>query len=153
MTPPEDWPQFLAMKEAEAHETYRLLMDSDNRWLVKWEDYRAATRTIAARLWERMQARERKKARRTVPLDSLLEEPAAPDDHVRDLANRDLIYQLIRTLTEQQALVVRLALENGLSHRDIAGLLGTSEKSSQSALRDAKKALRAQNPGTFPEFA
>ena len=156
MTSPSDEGQFVAMKLAEAWETYQELLPSepdDPDWTaaVPWHVYEHAVKRIARRLWARQQRRDQKRPDRT-SLETLRDEPADPRaDHVRALVLRDLTSDLLRTLTDHQRRVLELSAEHHLTYEAIAKLMDISPTAVKEALRRARACLNGKNPGTFAD--
>lgn len=82
--------------------------------------------TLLTRAKNRLDQRNKRTKRRNrmfVPLDSLLEEPAAPDNrHVLDATEQFLV--LLRGASTQQHAVMVAAVRLGLTRKEVANLLG-----------------------------
>ena len=84
----------------------------------------------------------RRQARSAVPLATLPEQPAPPEDpHAHD----DL-YDALAALPEKQRLSVAYHHLGGLPHREVAALLGGTEEAVRRAAADGIRALRDRLP-------
>lgn len=131
--------QYIAMKVAEAWETWSDLLPEDADPMTAgrdWLAYKHGTEKLAGRAWNRQDARQRKRDKRTRSLDSLHEEPAAEDDHVRDLGWSDLIAGLTAEIRE----VIHLRLF-GHTIDDVMSLTGLSRRTVTERICIAKMLL------------
>lgn len=85
--------------------------------------------------------RERKQASMTVPLDSLLDEPAVPD-HTEAVIALDAFHAMCRGLTEMQAQVVDAMVSMGMTRREVARQLGMTRRGVTRALQRAAETIR-----------
>ena len=78
----------------------------------------------------------------SIPMqDTAIADNVAPEDEVRELTREELD-KIIEKLPEGYGKVFRLAVLDGLSHKEIAALLGIAPHSSSSQLTHAKAMLR-----------
>ena len=107
---------------------------------ASFKSWIAAIALNEARSWHRKRARERQ-----VPLDAV-PEPEAPQRPVdraaseADLAERAL--EFVMTLPDQQRDAVVLRTTEGLSYREIAGMVGSSEGSVRVSYHHGMRKLR-----------
>ena len=106
-------------------------------------DARLSTWIYRIALREGLRQRAREAARRTAPLD---QEPAAPfvgDPAVRREEGEALVRALSRLSAEHRTVISLFAID-GLSHRQIAEILGVPEGTIWSRLHGARKRLAAE---------
>jgi RNA polymerase sigma-70 factor, ECF subfamily len=102
---------------------------------------------IAAR--EALRHRAREAARRSEPIDDEAAAPFAGDPAVRREESEALLRALDR-LSADHRMVLSLFAVDGLSHREIADILGVPEGTVWSRLHGARKRLAAELEGAVP---
>ena len=147
-----DREQFVAMKIAEAWETYQELLPElpDNpTQTVPWKFYAKAAERMARALWKRRQQREKKRPDR-VSIENLRDEPADPRNELERVDNNDLIRHLLAVITSHEERIVRLAVEN--SYRDAARIAKVSENAVKETLARARAKIRGNLPEDPPKI-
>jgi RNA polymerase sigma factor (sigma-70 family) len=112
-----------------------------------WENWLRMAKASIERDERSREAREAKKDKRTVPLDSLLDEPTTPDS-TEAIALRDEVDALLLQLTLTQAKLLRMRYLMGQSMNEVADSLEVSYQTAKNLLQKAREAARS---GSMPE--
>lgn len=125
--------QFLAMRVYQAHKTWK---PDGNLGLEEWVNLAESN---AEQEWSRRVRREKRRRRRTEPLDLVLPEPSTPPDRSIELLEQ--VTAMLQRLTERELEVFLIVCLDRESLTAAAAKLGITREAVKQRLHDGRQRL------------